>query len=113
MSQILYFTGCDDLQVVGDTSLAQAEYYKLFDAARKFILKCYNLVNCKTLHEARVVAWEKKMRNNSLIPPKLCAVPPTEMAFRENVLRAHLAAAVMKNSLSPDPPPLIVIEHAS
>ena len=71
-------------------------------------------VRCSTqvhLEVLRVHAWEKKMKNNSLEPPKLCALPPTEMAFRENVLRAHLAAATMKNSLSPDPPALLATEH--
>ena len=96
---------------MGDLTLEPAEYYKLFDAARKFILRCYKLGLCKTLHEARVHAWEKKMKNNSLESPKLCALPPTEMEFRENVLRLHLAAATMKNTLSPDPPALVATEH--
>ena len=41
-----------------------------------------------------------------LEPPKLKSLPPTVAAFQQNVLRAHLAAAIMKGSLNPDPPPL-------
>ena len=51
------------------------------------------------------------MQKNSLEAPKLCSLPPTEAAFRENVLRAHYAAAIMKSSLNPDPPTLSPTKH--
>ena len=37
----------------------------------------------------------------------LKSLPPTQIAFRGNVKRAHLATATMKFSLSLDPPPLV------
>ena len=33
------------------------------------------------------------------------------MAFYENVVRAHLAAALMKGSINPDPPALSPTKH--
>ena len=46
------------------------------------------------------------MARNALEPPKLCSLPPTDVSFNQNILRAHLAAAIMKSSLRPDPPNL-------
>ena len=77
---------------------------EMFDEARQFILECYGMGNYPNLHDARVQAWEKKMKRNSLVPPKLCALPPTEAAFQQNVLRAHLAAATMFDCHNPSPP---------
>ena len=56
------------------------------------------------------IMGEKKMARNVLEPPKLKSLPPTEVLFRQNVLRAHLAAATMKVCLNPDPPQLITTE---
>ena len=75
-----------------------------------FLLQCYHLPECLDLNEARVRSWEKKMARNVLEPPKLKSLPPTEVSFRQNVLRAHLAAATMTGSLNPDPPQLITTE---
>ena len=50
------------------------------------------------------------MALNVLEPPKLKSLPPTEVLFRQNVLRVHLAAATMKVCLNPDPPQLITTE---
>ena len=75
-------------------------------ASSKFILSCYGLSACADLTEARVRSWERKMGRNVLEPPKLKSLPPTVEAFNQNVLRAHLAASIMKGSLNPDPPPL-------
>ena len=46
------------------------------------------------------------MARNALEPPKLCSLPPTDVSFNQNILRAHLAAAIMKSSLRPDTPNL-------
>ena len=42
---------------------------------------------------------------------KPLSLPPYEVAFYENVLRAHLAAAIMKGSINPDPSALSPTEH--
>ena len=50
------------------------------------------------------------MARNVLEPPKLKSFSPTEIQYRQNVLRVHLAAATMKGCLNPDPPQLITTE---
>ena len=103
-SQLFYVAGMVKLKHLGDSSLKKPAYTEMFDEARQFILECYGMGNCPSLHDARVQAWEKKMKRNSLVPPKLCALPPTEAAFQQNVLRAHLAAATMFDCHNPSPP---------
>lgn len=76
----------------GDSSLPVAQYHKLLAEARVFILACYKMSDCASLTEARVKVWQNKMKMNSLEPPKLCSLPPTEAAFTQNPLRDHLAA---------------------
>lgn len=87
------------------------QYDKLMAEARTFILACYKMGECESLNEARVKSWQNKMRRNALDPPKLCSLPPTETAFRENVLRAHLAATVWHDCLKSDAPVLDPTKH--
>ena len=51
------------------------------------------------------------MRRNALEPSKLCSLPPTETAFRENALSSHLAVAIWRDCLKTDPPTLDPTEH--
>ena len=108
---IVYVAGMVKLKNLGDSSPKKPAYTEMFDEARQFILECYGMGNCPSLHDARVLAWETKMKRNSLVPPKLCALPPTEAAFQQNVLRAHLAAATMFNCHNLSPPTLSATDH--
>ena len=89
------------LKCLGDIS---ADLNAIHKAAVETTLCHYGMSRFQTLCEARVVSWERKMARNALEPPKLCSLPPTDISFQQNVLRAHLAAAYMKSSLDPDPP---------
>ena len=89
-----------ELKVLGDSTYNISLVQK---AATDTTLCHYGLSQCSTLSEARVISWERKMARNGLEPPKLCSLPPTDTSFKENVLRAHLAAAIMKSSLDSDP----------
>ena len=80
------------------------QYSQLFAEARAFILACYNMSDCASLNVARIQVWKNKKKRNSLEPPKLCSLPPTEAAFRENALRAHMALAIWLDCLKRDPP---------
>ena len=100
-----------ELQILGDTSVDKADYGSILHASSQFMLCCYGLRECADLNEARVRSWERKMSRNVLEPPKMRSLPPTEVAFYENVLRAHLAAALMKGSINPDPPALSPTKH--
>lgn len=87
------------------------QYHKLLAEARAFILACYRMSDCENLTAARVKVWQNKMKRNALEPPKLCSLPPTEAAFRENALRGHLAVVVWRESLKADPPALSPTDH--
>ena len=91
------------LKVLGDTA---SDLQVIQRAATDMTLCHYGFSRCRTLSEARVLSWEKKMGRNALEPPKLCSLPPTDTAFAQNILRAHHAAAIMKSSLNQDPPML-------
>ena len=97
-----------DLQCLGDVTKNMDE---IEAAATRFLLAVYGMPQCQNLTEARVLSWERKMGRNVLEPPKLKTLPPTQIAFRENVKRAHLAAATMKFSHNPDPPPLTSTDY--
>ena len=86
-------------------------YHKMIDEATAFILACYHLSGRMTLTEARVDAWKTKMRKTALEPPKLCSLPPTTPAFRENALRAHYQLAVWRDALHQSPPSLTATDH--
>lgn len=91
------------LNLLGDRA---ADLSNIRKAAIATTLCNYGMSNCNTLSYARVASWERKMARNALEPPKLCSLPPTDISFEQNILRAHLAAAVMKSSLDQDPPKL-------
>ena len=88
----------------GDSSLPAEQYHKLLVEAQAFIWACYNMSDCESLNTARVKVWNNKMRRNALEPPKLSSLPPTELAFRENALRGHLAASIMLDCLKAEAP---------
>ena len=106
-----YLAGKVHLAKLGDSSLSRSDYPLIYEEATRFMLECYGLSNCDGLHDARVKAWEKKIKRNALEAPKLCPLPPTEAAFKQNVLRAHLATATMLDCLKEDAVVLEPTEH--
>ena len=78
----------------------------MIDEAAKFILACYNMTEKKDLTEARIETWKLKMRERTLEPPKLSSLSPTNVAFRENALRAHHQLIKWRNSLKTTTPML-------
>ena len=97
--------------VFGDSLLPVEQYHRMLAEARSFIFACYKMSGCRSLNEVRVKTWQDKMRRNTLEPPKLCSLPPTEAAFRENALRGHLAVAIQRDCLKTDAPDLASTEH--
>ena len=102
-------------RLLGDSALPMTSYHQMIEEASQFILApaytCYNLTGNRNLTEARVDAWKTKMRRSTLEPPKLCALPPTSEAFRENVLRGHYQLAIWLNALEINAPALNPLEH--
>ncbi len=64
--------------------------------APTFISACYGQTNCSTMSEARFKVWLSKTGKASSTP-KLCTLPPTTEAFKENVKRAHHHALVWQS----------------
>ncbi|MES9879342.1 MAG: hypothetical protein ABW185_00480 [Sedimenticola sp.] len=107
---MLIFTGVS-FDLLGDSTLPMTSYDQMIEEAARFIIACYNLTGKTTLTEARVEAWKTKMRRSALEPPKLCSLPPTSEAFRQNALRAHYQLAAWRNGLQPNPPSLDPTDH--
>lgn len=108
---MLNFSGGVKFDVFGNSSLPVDQYDKVVAEARTFILACYNMSHCDSLNMARVQVWKNRMKRNTLEPPKLCSLPPTDAAFKANVLRAHLAVAIWRDCLKRDPLNLAPTDH--
>ena len=103
--------GDNRLSMLGNSSLPVTRYDSMVEEATKFILACHSQPQTETLTEARKCAWRTKMAKWIAEPPKLCSLPPTTEAFRQNALRAHLQVAVWRHALQADPPILDPLQH--
>ena len=78
--------------------------------ATSFISACYGQTNCSTISETRLKVWLSKTGKGSSTP-KLCTLPPTTEAFKENVKRAHNQALVWQSLEAQNPPELDSTEY--
>ena len=78
--------------------------------ATSFISACYGQTNCSTMSETRLKVWLSKTGKGSSTP-KLCTLPPTTEAFKENVKRAHHQALVWQSLEAQNPPELDSTEY--
>lgn len=84
------------LNSLGDLT---ADFEVVVKEATKFIVECYGVKDADTMTDARVKVWIGKMGKKSNVKmPKLCSLPPTTEAFKENVKRAHFQCAVWRNA---------------
>lgn len=68
--------------------------------ATTFMSACYGQYSMsKSMSETRwgVLVWASKTGRASAVAPKLCSLPPTSEAFKENVRRAHHQAIVWRS----------------
>ena len=81
--------------------------------ATKFTATCYgvNVKEGEDMSDVRVEVWSRKIGKNITSAPELKSIPPTSEAFRENVKRAHIQAAIWKSCLQPDPPPFDATQY--
>ena len=70
------------------------------------MLACYGQQRCHLMTEARQQMWFSKISRSKASAPKLCSLPPTSEAFKQNVARAHLQVAIWLYALDPNPPVL-------
>jgi hypothetical protein len=98
------FPGSSHLEeCLGDKTMSLDNAIK---QATPFILACYGQTKCKSMTEVRQKMWSTKVSQSMACAPKLNSLPPTNEAFKENVARAHLQAAVWRNTLEANPPAL-------
>ena len=79
--------------------------------ATSFISACYGQKNCKTMSETRIKVWLSKTSRASSSTPKLCTLPPTTEAFKENVKRAHRQTLIWQSIQTEYPDNLDVMEY--
>ena len=78
--------------------------------ATKFISACYGQYSTsESMSETRWRVWASKTGRTSAVPTKLCSLPPTSEAFKENVKRAH-HQAIMWRSLEDSSLPELHVE---
>ena len=82
----------------------QADWSNAMEQATKFIVECYGQPKATSMSEARVSVWTAQIGKRGMTHvPKLASLPPTTIAFSENVRRAHLHTFIWKNALQLDP----------
>ena len=92
---------CHSLDLLGQLA---ANFDEVMQQATSFITSCYSVKGAKTMTEARIKLWNRRaMKKTARKAPPLCSLPPTTAAFKENVKRAHLQAAIWINATD-DPP---------
>ena len=85
------------LHLLGDVDASMED---ITIQATAFICRCCNIPDVATMTEARIKAWLTKTGSKSALKlPKLCSLPPTMEAFKENIKRAHLQCAIWRKAL--------------
>ena len=75
------------LSLIGDLS---ADFGDVVSQATKFNGSCYGIHSAILMTDVRVKSWIKKTgRKTAAKVPKFSLLPPTSVAFRQNVKRAH------------------------
>ena len=82
-----------------------ASITSVFTEANSFLAACYGYPQEANMNELRFAIWSSKMANSKLnSAPQLKILPPTNVVFEQQMLRAHLQAAIWMASLKSSPP---------
>lgn len=77
-----------------------AEMEAVISQATKFMSACYGITQVNSMTGARAKAWISRTgRKPASKMPKLCSMPSTSEAFKENVKTAHLQCAICRRVL--------------
>ena len=96
------------LSLLGET---EAPWTEVVKQATQFAVATYGQISCRTLCEAKAKIWKTRIGKGSSTMPKLCSLPPTDVAFQENLKRAHLQTFLWKNALRFKPQKLDPLEY--
>ena len=80
-----------NLKIIGDLTQSEDAVYK---AASHYLSRCYGCLPQEDITDVRAKVWFKKTAMSVHASPKLAALPPTEAAFRPNILRGHYQTAI-------------------
>ena len=75
------------------------------------IVSCYGHPESASLTDARQKIWSLRVSRSIGAAPKLQILPPTNEAFVENVVRAHLQEAIWKQAQQRNPPNIDPLMH--
>ena len=99
---------CHSLAFLGHLA---SDFDEVMKQATAFITSCYSVKDVNNMTEARLKLWNRRaMKNTAKKAPPLCSLPPTTAAFKENVKRAHLQAAIWISATG-DPPNVVPTEY--
>ncbi len=103
-------TGNYPLSQIGDD---KADINSFIAQATHFVCAAYGktVESCTSMTDCRVKLWRLKTARNGATSVKLCSLPPTSDAFRENVLRCHMQVAIWKSALEESPPKMDPIKY--
>ena len=79
--------------------------------ATSFMLACYGVPKLDSMTQARVNLWKTRVGRGSSTMPKLCSLPPTDLAFMENLKRAHFQICIWKHALDLNVPDLDPVQY--
>ena len=92
------------LSSVGDVS---SQFEDVLKEATNFMTACYKMkTDGSDMSSVRQKVWASRVGKAPSCAPKLCSLPPTSEAFRENVKRAHLQTCTWTHAVDTDPPSL-------
>ena len=88
-----------------------ADFEEVLQQSTAFISACYDIHDASSMTASRIKVWMMKTgRRVATGMPKLCSLPPTNEAFKENVKRAHSVCCTWKMALQ-DPPIMNPMEY--
>ena len=67
--------------------------------ATSFMLACYGVPKFDSMTQARANLWKTGVGRGSSTMPNLYSLPPTDLAFMENLKRAHFQICMWKHAL--------------
>lgn len=86
-----------------EVGLSKSSHTAVLQQASTFMLACYGQSKSQSMTEARHKVWKAKLSHNP-VAPRLKSLPPTNEAFQENVMRAHLQVAAWRHAKYDRPP---------
>ena len=97
------------LDKLGNIEATDTEVY---EEAMKFLGACYGCTKATAEKNLRYDMWKMKTGNPNIVSaPSLKSLPPTNMAFKLHVMRAHFQACIWKHAINAEPPSMDPVYH--